>query len=532
MDKQGRVLVIDDLEKWSEELVETLKNGGFHVEAASTIEQALQKVEASFYHLLIVDIRMDEDDQTDQGGILLLQTLKNRDLLGDTKVIMLSVYGTKPLMRTAFRDVGVVDFLEKEDFDNQEFLKDIRSLFAEKMNLKLDLGIHWQQGNAKQAVSRLESVKNNIDLQQCMALELEDLLCRLFHTADSILVHPMTPGFSGTGILRVQPIYTSGGGNKVVIKFGDPQQIENEYQNFKQHVQPFIGGNRSTAIYNQARTTHLGGIIYSLLGASGEQVDFGTFYHHATIEQITQTLDLLFHDTCRAWYANPGRQQVLNLSNDCPTKLGFTLEKLAQSLSDHLKTVHGTHRLIFKSLKNNHEFTNPIMAVATASLIYPTYICTTHGDFNQNNIMIDSTGNSWLIDFQHTEPGHILRDLTMLDTEIRIKILSSEDATLEERWKMEQALCSIDRFNQLDQLAAALPKGNVALEKAFLAVMHLRQIAREFVPQNQNHEMNEYYASLLYIALNTIRFSDLPTRQREHALLSASLLADRLELKI
>jgi CheY-like chemotaxis protein len=532
MSKQGRVLIIDDLEKWCEELVETLKNGGFYAEAASTVEQALQKVEADFYHLLIVDIRMDEDDQANEGGILLLQTLKNRNLLDDTKIIILSVYGTKPLMRTAFRDVGVVDFLEKDDFDNQEFLKGIHRLFAEKIKLNLDLNIHWQQGSAMQAVSRLESVRNNASIKQYTALELEDLLCRLFHTAHSILVYPMTSGFSGTGILRIQPMYTNGGGNKVVIKFGDPQQIENEYRNFEEHVRPFIGGNRSTAIYNKARTMHLGGIIYSLLGASGEQVDFGTFYHHATIEEIKQTLDLLFHDTCRAWYANPGRQQVLNLSKDYPVKLGFTLEKLEQSLLNHLKSVRGTHRLIFKSLKSEHEFTNPIIAAATASLIYPTYICNTHGDFNQNNIMIDSTGNSWLIDFQQTEPGHILRDVAMLDTEIRIKMLSSEDATLEERWQMEEALCNIERFNQLDQLATVMPKGNKALEKAYHTVIYLRQIASKLVPQHQNHEMSEYYASLLYTALNTTRFSDLPTGQREHALLSASLLADRLELKV
>ena len=40
--------------------------------------------------------------------------------------------------------------------------------------------------------------------------------------------------------------------------------------------------------------------------------------------------------------------------------------------------------------------------------------------------------------------------------------------------------------------------------------------------------MSEYHIAALYQSLNMIRFYGLPMAQREHALLSASLLVDRL----
>jgi hypothetical protein len=42
--------------------------------------------------------------------------------------------------------------------------------------------------------------------------------------------------------------------------------------------------------------------------------------------------------------------------------------------------------------------------------------------------------------------------------------------------------------------------------------------------------MSEYDIALLYNALNTVQFSSLSQTQREHALLCASLLVDKLGL--
>ncbi len=48
------------------------------------------------------------------------------------------------------------------------------------------------------------------------------------------------------------------------------------------------------------------------------------------------------------------------------------------------------------------------------------------------------------------------------------------------------------------------------------------------VGQNPDSDISEYYVALFYNALNTLRYQNLAVEQREHALLCASLLAERI----
>src|SRR5205807_8219414 len=131
-----------------------------------------------------------------------------------TKVIMLSAYGTQEQMRLAFKDYKVADFLTKDEFSKQAFLESVQQVFSRNANINLALDILWQSGSrSEQVVLNLEvggtRVKRGTHLQTQMAAELEDLLCRLFYQAKGILVRPLTPGQSGTGILRIQPFYSN-----------------------------------------------------------------------------------------------------------------------------------------------------------------------------------------------------------------------------------------------------------------------------------------------------------------------------------
>ncbi len=541
MSRKGRILVVDDLEKWREELVETLDRGGFHADSASTGPEALKKLHQTHYHIVVLDIRMDEAEQNSvdgkMDGITLLRELDKQGLSEAAKVIMLSAYGTKELMRTSFREYKVVDFLSKDEFNNQEFLEIVRQVFAQKVDINLGLDIHWLQGSKpEQFVLNLDvngtRVKRGSTLQIQVVDELDDLLCRLFHEAQSVLVRPVTPGQSGTGVLRVQPFFTTGGGgHEVIVKFGDFRKVEEEYHNFKQYVQPFLGGGRNTTVLGLRHTSHLGGIIYSLLGTTHDQLlDFGDFYRRADMIQIRDTLDRLFRETCGIWYASHGNLQPLDLTDEYQRLFSYSPERLEQVLSDQLKTVEGKQHLHFRNLKGECTFTNPFLATIGQKFVRPTYVCTTHGDFNQHNLLVDHTGHTWLIDFQGTGRSHILRDVAMLDSAVRFQLLAAEEATLEERLYMEEALCGIDRFSQVEQLATRFSTENPALAKIYATIVHLRSWAWKLVQQNPSDDMSEYYIALLYSAMNTLRFSSLSSGQREHAVLCASLLADRLLL--
>jgi CheY-like chemotaxis protein len=535
MSRQGRILVVDDEERWRNVLSDTLQHGGFRVDAAATTTQALERLTETFYHLLVLDIRMEDIDPDNQEGMSLLRELDRLGLGSAMQVIMLSAYGTKEQMREAFRQYEVADFLPKQGFDNLEFLKQVQEIFTNELRINLNLDVYWQEVKGPgEVVFNLEvdeaRIKSDTPLQVRVADELDDLLCRLFHKAKSVMVQPLIPGYSGTGVLWVQPFYDIAGGQAMVVKFGDFHKIEEEHNNFKEYVQPFVGGGRTTTVHDLRRTSKLGGIVYSLLGTASDRLeDFGSFYRRADISQIRDVLDRLLLDTCGAWYANPGLLQPYDLAADYQKTLGFTQEKLEKAL-ERLKAIQGKRKLHFRNLSGDRTFTNPILAVVDQPLRRSTYECITHGDFNQHNILVDKTGHVWLIDFLRTGPGHILRDAAQLDSVVRFQLLVAEEASLEERLKMEETLCSIERFSQVKRLASEFPTANRALAKAYATVVHLRTLAHKLVEQNRSDDISEYYVALLYYAMNTIRFHAVPKEQREHALFCASLLADRLGL--
>ncbi|SRR5579875_384380 len=542
MSKQGRILIVDNLSVWCDELVETLRRGGYYADSVSTIADALDRLQASFYHVLVADIRMKDTDQSNIDGLALLAELEKSGLSEATKVIMLSAFGTLKQMRDAFTNHRVADFLSKDDFSQEAFLKSIEQVFTRDVRINLDLEILSPTGSSsKQAILNLDMkgarIRQGDPLQDLIAEELEDLLCRLFHETKGILVRPLTAGKSGAGVLRVQPFYNNRGiGHEVIVKFGDAQKIEEERLHFKEYVEPFIGGGRSTVIRDTRRTTHLGGIIYTFLGTGSQELkDFVDFYRTASFPQIAEALNLLFRETCGTWYANR-RRQLLDLKADYQRLIGYTPTELDQIRLKQFKSVRGRQKLTFTALSSQRKFTNPLLVMAETSLARTTYTCTTHGDFNPHNLLVDSTGHVWLIDFQGTGLSHILRDIAMLDSAIRFQLLSEGSASLEERYYLEDALLSdIRRFSQVEQLADTLQTENQEITKAYATVVHLRRLAYRLIAQNQQDDaqddISEYYIALFYTALNTLQFFSLAAVQREHALLSASLLAESLELE-
>ncbi|MBV9228904.1 MAG: response regulator, partial [Chloroflexi bacterium] len=231
---------MDDLADWREVLADTFRNGGFYVDTAATAREALGLLEETFYHLLVLDVRMEDQNSDNIDGITLLDEIKRRGLNSALKVIMLSAYGTLEQMRVTFKDYEVVDFVSKNGFNNLRFLENVQQIFATKVGINLDLDTHWQQGSTpEQAILNMNVAGTQMQLAsplyQHIALELDDLLCRLFCEAESILVQPLVPGLSGTRVLQVRPFFSDGGGQSVVVKFGNADRIEEEYSNFRRY---------------------------------------------------------------------------------------------------------------------------------------------------------------------------------------------------------------------------------------------------------------------------------------------------------
>ena len=523
--RAGRVLIIDDVVQWREQLVETLVRGGLFAEAVATTAEALEKLVESYYHLLIVDISMNESDAGNIEGIALLRELHTRGLTEAIQVIVLSAHGTPKLLRESFRYYHVLDFLSKDTFESQEFLQMVLKLFANTMKMNLNLEIHWESKQMqKQVLANLTG--NDSGLMQNMGRELEDLLCQLFYQASGILIKPPGMGEGNSPILKVQPFYVTGVGRTLILKLDATHMMKEEQQKLLAFVRPYIGGARSTSILEVRRTLHLGGAIYTLLGASEDKVeDFAHFYQHAGEEAIGHVFeDLLV--TCHNWYRNIGSLQVYNLTNDYSTSLGLSLEMLEGLIEQYTSS----HTTLSSELPNDFLMENPLQVIKNHAFTLPTYLCITHGMLNQHNLLVDEAQHVWMIHFQKTGRDHFLRDLAMLDSVIRFQLLEATQATIAERVLMEQHLCNGKQFEHWDHTSPPFHSDNQKLMKAYSTVLHLRRLFYKYLALSNSATIAQEYAiALLYHALYHFSYVSFSSIQREHALLCTSLLSQYLQ---
>src|SRR5436190_7442686 len=99
MNTQGRILIVEDREDWRKTLSEELQGVQFHVDTAENLEQARHFLGSGLYHVLILDIRLNESDTSNIDGLVLLEELGKAGLTDAIEVIMLSSYGTKDRTR-------------------------------------------------------------------------------------------------------------------------------------------------------------------------------------------------------------------------------------------------------------------------------------------------------------------------------------------------------------------------------------------------------------------------------------------------
>lgn len=125
MDKE-RVLLVDDEEEFVRALAKRLTAKGLTVEVSLDGESAVEKVQQSNFHVIVLDLAMPGMDG--------LETLKRlREVNPDLQVILLTGHGSIRSGVEAMK-VGATDFLEKPA-EFPELLAKIREAIARSMVL-------------------------------------------------------------------------------------------------------------------------------------------------------------------------------------------------------------------------------------------------------------------------------------------------------------------------------------------------------------------------------------------------------------
>ena len=115
---KGRILVVDDLPDVRATLSGLLSDEGYEVRSASSRVEALQLVDAGRFHVAVLDVRLDETDEDNQDGLLLMHEIRKKD--PSVAIIILTGYASIKMVRDVLqpdRDGGspAFGFLEKSE---------------------------------------------------------------------------------------------------------------------------------------------------------------------------------------------------------------------------------------------------------------------------------------------------------------------------------------------------------------------------------------------------------------------------------
>jgi len=124
MQAKVNVLVVDDSPSWCSIYQEALVESGCSVYSAPDLSSALRALDRLFFHVAIVDIRLDHNDRFNAEGLDVLQRIW--ELNEGTLAVVSSGHVTADML-PSFRTYGVFDFVARTDADPTELARQYRS---------------------------------------------------------------------------------------------------------------------------------------------------------------------------------------------------------------------------------------------------------------------------------------------------------------------------------------------------------------------------------------------------------------------
>jgi ActR/RegA family two-component response regulator len=513
---RARILIVEDDPLWQKTLLHVLEPQAAYVTTAASLPEAFCLLGQRYFNVAIVDLSLKPGDPKDEQGMAFLQHLQEQHLAETVRCIILSAFGNIKKTRRAFHDFHVVDFLEKDEFSALALTSAVIQALAEN-GLDREMSIEFADGhNLDDLLARFNWARREDPFQ--LQPELYDLLLRLFRDAKHLLIRGLPAGQSGAGVLHVEPDYKSGAGTPVVVKFGKKEKIRKERDNYDNYVQQFVGSYSSTQL-RHALGWVMGAVSYQLIGTElNTIVSFADYYRQHSAEEVCDALERLFTNTCGRWYDNrDGGHHSRDFLKLYESGLHIDWAAVWQGAADTGVDLD-KRQIEFPGLAGRYVNPKLWLQANAKNAFIPAWQAITHGDLNEQNILVTAQGDCWLIDFYRTEPNHILRDVAELETALKFNLLETEG--LAEFQRFDRRLLKQTKLTEPVEVGIRSQS-----YKPLTVISHLRKLADPMA--GSTNEMTEYFWGLLLTTLNLLRLETLRPRRRE-ALLSASMLCERL----
>ncbi len=342
-------------------------------------------------------------------------------------------------------------------------------------------------------------------ISRIVLTETEKQLIQQVHSGyQSIIIQKeFSGGFSGTRVFLITPVKPDGASNaKIVTKTGPAKDLLREKKNYEHYVVqalPFT----ATQITGYHEQGDLAALNYVFAGgaALGETLIFEDYYHAQTADGINQTLNVLLDKALgETWYGQPQPLNVLfqqEYGRHLPAH--DVLEQIVESAFPK-RLAADRNRIEVWGVTGNYP--DPLK-VYRLLLDRPlkSRRSFVHGDLHVRNVLVDSAGKAWLIDFAKVKERHNLFDFIKLETYLRLLVLAQVYGafSLNDYIHFEQTL----NATTLGQASTA--PTNPELAKAYQVIRTIRQIARKYMGPEPDFR-GEYFTALFLYSLSMLKY--------------------------
>lgn len=442
--KQKTILFVDNSASYLDVHAELLAKRGYRVYRAYSLAEAEAQLEINHVHLIILDVRMEDDrDEQDVSGLYWAE----QDRYQPIPKVILSAH---PSFELAVKALGprvdglpsAVNFVGK-DAGIEAITEAVERVFADHIQINWQLDIRWPQDlslSSAHLVSLIEPELENIYLSSRME-ELEDLFSMLFHDSYQINIQRLFTAGKSKASLAVYAFSEAGLLSRYVVVCGLREAVQREAAAHHRFASKTATEGSTAKAGSLCETTHYGVVAYTLTNAQLEEVEtLAEFYRRNQPEAIVNVMNYLFSYTLARYHEQSATTGALGAAVEAflPYYTGRAsltrsrLEACITALQAEVKADEFAHfdSSMTALLIDIVEANIPIEAPMRWGIV--------HGDLTGGNILVDQHGRAWIIDFAGFDSGPLIQAFVTLEAAIKFDLAG--DLNYQDRKKLEEML--------------------------------------------------------------------------------------------
>ena len=527
----GRILFADNNKRTLKSRGEILQDHGYEVRTARTFEEAVERLNTEWFHLALLDLRMDDDkDEMDRGGLDIVQDDRFE---GIAKIIMTG-FPTSEVARLAMLNPGV-SFLGKDE-GAKAMLDEVQRAFREDVRIDWDLAITWKAMHHLDLINQIMPGLEDANLLQ-HAHEFEDLLRKVFYGENRVHIERHLWSEPGRAAFVVHSFKLGEMSKSCILICGLAKMVTAARDAFELNHPP---GNAMTSILSHNIALRFGMTKIALRGIDIPNVQtLQDVYRTETVPRLRKGLNNLFVKTLSRWHSDrpiveDGKSVTDYFSRLTRLDRPEVLKKLhsnVQVLAEQAPTLNAVLtvsklNLIFGHNGHQNHFPNPLHFMEMSLFDELPAICyIVPGQLTANNLLMDQSNQVWLTDFMHAGKAPKLWNYVELEAAMRFDWVETADL-----------FSLIDFLTSLQESPFEVKNATFVGEK-FQKATHcidiVRRLAMDEMVDERSYSLGLFFQALSRVAAfePNIQLLEKELARATHALITAAMLAQKLSVE-